>query len=805
MPLQFNLRQAFACGACVMTSLSTAFTFDPLSDIWFSQPAKDWNEALPIGNGRMGAMAFGGVKREVLQLNDNTFWAGHPHDYSVEGSVKALPDIRRLLFEGRESGATSHADRSFMGSPKFQAAYQTLGELTIELDGIDAGADYHRSLNVLTGLQTTAFSSNGVTYTRRAFASKPDGVIVIHLKASQKGALSGRAMLSGPYQAKSEKLGSSALLATGQWKDDGKKKDWTANWSAPGIRYGIGLMAKLKGGRLTITGERVEFSGADEALLILKSGTSFRSWDSISGDPLEGIEGSLNRVAAKGWSRLMLAHKKDLGALMSRVSLELEASPNSALPTDERLKGVREGKSDPALASLYFQYGRYLLASCSRPGGQPATLQGLWNKDVSPAWGSKYTTNINLQMNYWPAEPANLSECADPLFSLIDDLRVTGAKTAKDYYGASGWVLHHNTDLWRGAAPVDGVWGVWPMGSAWLAQHSWERFLFTQDRRFLAARGWPQMKGAAEFVMDFLVEAPAGTPFAGRLVTSPSHSPENRFRKPDGSESAFTYGATMDLMIIRGLLLNCLKAMDELKLGKSGEDKAFRSRMSATLERLAPIQISPKTGRLQEWIEDYDEPEPGHRHMSHLYGLHPSDQITATGSPELMKAARRSLDHRLANGGGGTGWSRAWLVNFFARLLDGGEAEKHLTALLARSTQNNLLDSHPPFQIDGNFGGASGIAEMLLQSHETDAEGDPVIRLLAALPGKAWAEGKVSGLRARGAFEADLAWAKGELTSVRIKSLKGGSATLISPLGTAKIKLRKGEAVTTDSLVWKAL
>lgn len=803
MPQHSLLLAAAIVGLAAMSAHSPAKAPDPQSTIWFKQPAKDWNEALPIGNGRMGAMLFGGTSRETLQLNDNTFWAGHPHDYSVPGSSDVLPEIRRLLFAGKESDATSLADRSFMGSPKFQAAYQTLGELTIELDGISQTSAYLRSLDVRSGLQTTSFWSGEVMLTREAIASAADGVIAFRMKCSKKGALTGHALLSGDFQTGAAACSQDTLLAQGQWKDDGRRKDWTASWDKPGVKYAAGLSIRTTGGKSEVRGDSLHFTGATEVLFVLKTGTSFRHYDDISGDPLAGLAEGLKRASDKGWNRLLKDHRKDLERLTSRVKLDLPVTENSALPTDERLLGVRSGKKDPALAALYMQYGRYLLACSSRPGGQPATLQGLWNKDTAPAWGSKYTTNINLQMNYWPAESANLSECAEPLFDLIDDLRVTGGKTAKDYYKASGWVLHHNTDLWRGAAPVDGVWGVWPMGSAWLALHSWERFLFTRDSRFLKQRGWPQMKGAAEFVLDFLVQAPAGSAHAGKLVTNPSHSPENRFRKPDGSESAFTYAATMDLMIIRGLLMTSIKAMDVLKLTKSDEDKAFRARMESALQRLAPIQVSAKTGRLQEWIEDYDEPEPGHRHMSHLYGLHPSDQITSSKSPDLMKAARKSLDHRLANGGGGTGWSRAWLVNFFARLLDGDEAEKHLTGLFARSTQNNLLDSHPPFQIDGNFGGSAGIIEMLLQSHEADEAGIPLIRLLPALPKESWAKGEVSGLRARGAFEVSLKWERGALNLAKIKSLKGGRALILSPQGRCELSFAKGEAKTLGAADFK--
>lgn len=763
--------------------------------LWFSQPAPDWNSALPIGNGRLGAMVFGGTERELFQLNDDTFWAGHPHDYSDPQAHAVLPEIRRLLFEGKDGEATRLADQKFMGSPKFQAAYQPLGDLILE--GFSEGKvdGYLGQLDLLTGLCTTEYEAGGVGYRREAFVSHPHRVLAVRLEATGPQGLEFSASLTSPYREGVRLDEKGALVLTGQWKDDGRRRDWTASWTKPGIRYAIGIRLHAEGGRVVAEGDRLRVEGARRATLFLTSGTSFVDYRDISGDPETDLIPTLDRASRLGYERVRAAHLKDFRERMDRSYLDLPETESSRQATDKRIEAVRGGASDPALASLYYQFGRYLLVSSSRPGTQPANLQGIWNKDVGPAWGSKYTTNINLQMNYWPAEVANLSECTAPLFALMRDLSVTGGKTAWDYYRARGWVLHHNTDLWRGAAPVDGVWGVWPMGSAWLARHAWEHYDFGRDRRFLRQEGWPLMRGAARFALDFLMEAPASSKVAGKLVTNPSHSPENAFRRPDGRTSQFTYGATMDLQIVEDLFRNSLKALSAL--GKlSAEDSALKGEIEAALGRLAPLQISPKTGRLQEWIEDFEEVEPGHRHMSHLYALYPGDGISLGKTPELARAARKSLEARLANGGGGTGWSRAWLVSLFARLADGDEAWKHFSLLIGRSTQPNLLDSHPPFQIDGNFAGCAGLAEMLLQSHEQAADGRPILHLLPALP-RDWAKaGHAKGLRARGGFEVDLTWEDGRTTSCRVRSLAGAPAVLRANGKDEAIDLGRGQERT---------
>lgn len=757
------------------------------STLWYARPANDWNEALPLGNGRLGAMVFGGVDDELVQLNDDTFWGGKPHDYSRRVPEGVLGRVRKLLFAGKEKEATELAGREFMGSPPFQAAYQPLGDLRLAFPKGASASDYRRRLDLRTGVHTVSFTRDGVAYRRTTFVSFPDRVLVVRIEADRPTKLTFDARFQSPYLDETAPVGADTVVARGQWKDDGKGGALIAHTGSKGIRYAVAMVARAEGGAVAASPEGLSVREAQAVTLYLTSDTSFVNYHDIAASVDDVWPKTLAQATKAGYARVLERHLKDFGGLMDRAALTLTTTATSARSTDERLKAVLAGESDPALAALYFQFGRYLLASSSRPGTQPANLQGIWNKDTRPAWGSKYTSNINLQMNYWPAEPTNLAECTGPLFDLVDDLRVTGAKTARDFYGARGWVLHHNTDLWRGAAPVDGVWGVWPMGAAWTVRHAWEHYLFTRDKRFLRDRGWPAMREAARFILDFLVEAPHGSPVAGKLVTNPSHSPENAFKKPDGTVSQFTYGATMDLWIVRDLLQNCLGAMSAL--GLAAKETAFRDELMAALTRLALPQISERTGRLQEWIEDFEEPEPGHRHMSHLYGLYPGNEVGP--SPALAKAARASLDHRLANGGGGTGWSRAWLVCLFARLRDGDAAEAHLRTLLGRSTQPNLLDSHPPFQIDGNFGGTAGIAEMLLQSQDAEPDGTLILRILPALP-TAWAEGSFRGLWARGGFEVNVEWAGGAPRKARVRSLVGGRATVVVGGKSHAVNLAKG-------------
>lgn len=756
--------------------------------LWYRQPASQWVEALPIGNGRLAAMVFGGVAEERLALNEGTLWTGVPHDYCIDGASSYLPEVRRLLFEGKEQEATRLADQHMMGDPVRQQAYQPLGDLMLRFPGHQSPTDYVRELDLSTGIARVSYRVGDAIFTRECFVSAPDQALIVTVRSNKPRSVTMEVALSTPHPHTLAVEGGGRMMLRGQWVGDGKEHNLQAGVSGGGIRFETGVQVRAQGGTVSSGTGCIRVDGASSVTVILCAATSYRSYHDISGDPSAICEQRLAAIIPRSDGQLRRAHVADTRRLMDRVHLDLGGAEADARPTDERLKAVAGGGDDPALCATYFQYGRYLLASSSRPGGQPANLQGIWNQDVSPAWGSKWTTNINTEMNYWPVEVCDLPECHEPLFSMLDDLTVTGGKTAKAFYNCRGWVLHHNTDIWRGAAPVDGVWGVWPMGSAWLARDPWEHYLFTGDREFLRKRAWPIMKGAARFVLDFLVEAPAGSPVAGKLVTCPSHSPENSFRKPDGSVSMFTYASTMDIAIVHDLLTSCLQAIDAMGSDAARDESSFRAEITTALARLAPLQISKRDGRLQEWVYDYDEPEPGHRHMSHFFGLHPGSWITMRGTPDLASAVRKSLEYRLSHGGGGTGWSRAWVVNFFARLDDGEQAYANLKLLLQRSTLPNLFDNHPPFQIDGNFGGCAGIAEMLLQSQSDEIE------LLPALP-HAWPSGLVRGLVARGAYKVDIDWSDGVLTQATFLARRGGVAHIRYGTGTCEVKLAAGKRV----------
>lgn len=745
-----------------------------MSRLWYREPAKIWEEALPLGNGRMGAMIFGGINEERIQVNEESIWYGGPVDRINPDAGKHLEEIRKHIFEGRISEAQRRMNLTMAGCPDSMHPYQTLGDIHIYSRGIGKVENYERSLELEDAVCRTEFDSQGVHYRREMFLSHPKDCLILHFTADTAAQISFQANLSrGKYFDGIEKLGENGICLYG-------------NLGKGGSDFAMGIRAWTKGGQVRAIGSNLCVEGAQEVLLLFCADTSYQHRKQEETNEQEGKDGchkllqeiadKMNVAAAHTYEALLEEHKKDYRALFSRVEFQLDgAEKYDEIPTNERIERAATAPSDIGLGKILFDYGRYLLISCSRPGGLPATLQGIWNQDFMPPWDSKYTININTEMNYWLAESCNLSECHMPLFDLLERMAENGRKTADRMYGCRGFVAHHNTDIYGDTAPQD-TWypaTYWVMGAAWLCTHMWTHYQYTLDREFLK-KSYPIMCEAAVFFLDFLVEKD------GYLVTCPSLSPENSYRLPGGEEGAVSYGATMDNQILRDLFTQCLEAGKILQ----AENGAFLQEVEQALAKLPPTRIG-SDGRIMEWMEEYEECEPGHRHISHLYGLHPSEQIAVDKTPELAAAARKTLETRLANGGGHTGWSRAWIINHYAKLWDGELAYQNIEQMLANSVYPNLFDRHPPFQIDGNFGVAAAIAEMLVQS---TAER---IVLLPALP-EAWASGSIRGLRLKGNAEISLKWENHELSECLIHAQDDFTTCVRYGNRMTKVKLQKG-------------
>lgn len=736
--------------------------------LWYRQPASEWTQALPVGNGRLGAMLFGGVAQDRLQLNESTLWAGQPYDPVNPQAKATLPRVRELIFGGRIKEAEALANEKLMAKPLAQMPYQALGDLILDFPGLVEVSGYHRELDLDTAMATTRFTANGSSHVRQVVASPADNLIAIRLAASGAGRLDvDIALRSSQRDVQVQFDGPAGLLLTGR------------NGTSMGVEGNLGFAARLiaqaEGGRATQgTDGRLGIRGANAVTLLLTMATSYRRYDDVSGDPIAATAGTLKKAKDRTFARIAADTAAAHQRLFRRVNLDLGVTPAAQLPTDKRI-AASQTSEDPALAALYFHYARYLLICSSRPGGQPANLQGLWNDSLKPPWGSKYTININTEMNYWPAEPTALGECVSPLVEMVRELAVTGERTARTMYGARGWVVHHNSDLWRATAPIDGAqFGLWPTGGAWLCTHLWAHYDYGRDRDYLASI-YPLMAGAARFFLDTLQRDPT----TGFLVTNPSMSPEN----PHGHGGTICAGPTMDMGILRDLFTQTAEAAAILDT-----DTSFITEMKAACAKLAPYKIGSQ-GQLQEWQQDWDvdAPEQNHRHVSHLYGLHPSHQITLDATPTLAAAARRTLEIR---GDRATGWATAWRINLWARLREGDHAHAILRFLLGpERTYPNMFDAHPPFQIDGNFGGAAAMVEMLMDSH-----GD-VIDLLPALP-RAWPTGHVTGLRARGRCAVDLHWRDGRLDRAILRPGLSGSRTVRLGGISRTITLRADTPVT---------